>query len=275
MITPSVQRWRDRRGVYRPAGEVLDVRSYEVAAIADDTTARVFVEGHHYSATYVAARARYGLYDRRGALVGVAVYSQPVHPGALRCLPDPAAGLELGRLVLLDTVPANGESWMVARCHALLARDGYHGAVAFSDDVRRVDRDGRVVLPGHAGTVYQALNAVYLGRGRPASLWLLPDGRIIAPRALVKVRKGETGRHRPIARLLDAGAPAMSPGESPAAWLRRVLPAVARPYRHPGCHKYCFGFTSSVRRHLPEQQQEYPKIDDTMTTIRWEVRRAA
>lgn len=32
MLTPVAQRWRDRRGTYRPAGEVIDTRLYEVAS---------------------------------------------------------------------------------------------------------------------------------------------------------------------------------------------------------------------------------------------------
>jgi hypothetical protein len=32
MITRVVQRWRDRRGTYRPVGEVLEPLHYEVAA---------------------------------------------------------------------------------------------------------------------------------------------------------------------------------------------------------------------------------------------------
>ena len=49
------QRWRERRDSYRPAGEVIDPRRFEVAPIPDDTTARAFVEAHHYSASYPAA----------------------------------------------------------------------------------------------------------------------------------------------------------------------------------------------------------------------------
>ena len=33
MHTPVVQRWRDRRGSYRPAGETIRTRDYEVTPI--------------------------------------------------------------------------------------------------------------------------------------------------------------------------------------------------------------------------------------------------
>jgi hypothetical protein len=53
------QRWQNHRDSYRPAGEVIDPRRYEVARIDDDTTAKAFVLQHHYSATYLGrARAR-------------------------------------------------------------------------------------------------------------------------------------------------------------------------------------------------------------------------
>ena len=56
--------------------------------------------------------------------------------------------VELGRLVLLDEVPGNGESWFIARCFELLRREGIVGVLSFSDPVPRTTADGRKVLPG-------------------------------------------------------------------------------------------------------------------------------
>jgi hypothetical protein len=104
------QRWRDRRGTYRPRGETLRPHEFEVAEIKQDKQARAFVVQHHYAGSYPAARRRYGLY-RRDELVGVAVLSQPASQAALEAaLPMPGAQrAELGRFVLLDSVAANGE----------------------------------------------------------------------------------------------------------------------------------------------------------------------
>lgn len=259
MISDVVQRWRAHRALYRPAGEPIATHRFEVAAIPDDTTARAFVEAHHYSRSYVAARRRFGLFERGGELVGVAVYDQPVHPNVLACLPAPDEGLGLGRLVLLDRVPANGESWFLARTRELLVAEGFTGSVQFADDVPRRTSTGVVVLPGHVGTVYQASNAIYLGRGRPASLWLLADGTVLAPRSLVKIRKGERGAGPAQQRLEAVGAPPRAADEDGAAWLARALPAIARPLRHPGCHKYVLGFTPAVRRRLPASLP-FPKM---------------
>ncbi len=69
------QRWNKRRASYRPAGEVINTRAYEVAPL-DETSAKTFVLTNHYSGTYPAARFRYGLY-RGGTLCGTAVFSHP------------------------------------------------------------------------------------------------------------------------------------------------------------------------------------------------------
>jgi hypothetical protein len=112
------QRWRGGRDSYRPAGEPLDPARYGVEPL-DELPARSFVVTHHYSRSYPAASVRAGLYrcDRSGVpqLVGVAVFGAPAGPQVLsRWLPG-LAGLELSRLVLLDDVPANGETWFLRR----------------------------------------------------------------------------------------------------------------------------------------------------------------
>jgi hypothetical protein len=259
MITPVSQRWRDRRGTYRPAGEVIVTSHYEVAPVPDDRTARSFVEQHHYSGSYPAARERFGLYWG-GLLVGVGVFSEPMQAKVLDALPcGRLEGVELGRLVLLDRVPGNGESWFIARCFELLYRDGYRGVVSFSDPVRRTALDGRVVLAGHIGNVYQASNAIYTGRGTARTLRLLPDGSVLSERALSKIRSGERGHDYAEAILVRHGAKPRRAGEDPRAWLASWLPKVTRAMRHPGNHKYLFGLDRRVRRHLPASLP-YPKF---------------
>ena len=65
MTTPC-QRWRDRRGSYRPAGEPIDPSRYEVVALDDDARARAFVERHHYSGSLPAAVVRADHVHRSG-----------------------------------------------------------------------------------------------------------------------------------------------------------------------------------------------------------------
>ena len=86
MIVGEVQRWRQRRGCYRPAGEPIDPRRWEVAELLDDTTPKAFVCEHHYSGTYPAALRRFGIYAKGGQLEGVAVLSMPAQPKVLNIL---------------------------------------------------------------------------------------------------------------------------------------------------------------------------------------------
>jgi hypothetical protein len=259
MLTAQCQRWRARRGSYRPAGEPIITSLYEVAEIAADVPVRAFVEAHHYSGCYPAARARVGLY-RRGELAGVAVFSQPASQAALEAaLPLPCesrARAELGRFVLLDDVPANGESWFLAQAFALVGKRGFDAIVAHSDPEPRATAAGARIFPGHIGTIYQATNATYRGR-TPARTWrLLPDGSVLSARALSKLRLQERGWRYVVEQLLEHGAPA--PDGDWRAWVARAVNAVSRTFRHRGTHRYVWALDRGLRRHLPAGLA-YPK----------------
>lgn len=263
-MTPTGnQRWRERRDSYRPAGEVIDPRSFDVAEIEDDTTPKAFVEQHHYSGDYPAARFRFGLY-RRGELAGTAVFSHPVNNKVLTNtftkLARAKDAVELGRFVLLDDVAANGETWFLARCFELL-RGRVVGVVSFSDPIPRTDDRGRLVFPGHLGGIYQAFNGRCLGRGTARTLALLPDGRVFSERSRSKIRGLERGWRYCVAELEGYGAAPYQGGEDAGAaraWLAEQLPRVTRPLRHPGNWKYAWGLERRVRRGLPASLP-YPK----------------
>jgi len=252
-----VQRWRDGRDRYRLAGEVIDPRQYEVAAIAGDGPARAFVCAHHYSGTYPAARFRFGLY-RGAALVGVAVYSHPCNDRVLTSVfpGSPLEAVELGRFVLLDDVPGNGETWFLARTFEQLRAERLRGVVSFSDPIPRRTADGRLVFPGHLGVIYQAHNGVYLGRSTPRTLRILPDGTVWSARAIQKIRAREKGWEYAVATLRRAGAP---PPEELTAWLREWLPRLTRPLRHAGNHRYAWALERRGRRRLTASAP-YPKL---------------
>ena len=263
-MSAIVQRWRDRRGTYRPAGEIIDPRRYDVALIGDDNTAKAFVKQHHYSATYPAARFRVGLYERmRGAssLVGVAIFSHPSNPLALRPLPVGLESVELGRFVLLDRVPGNGETWFLARAFELIAREGISGVVSFSDPCPRATDEGLVVFGGHIGTIYQAHNAIYLGQARADIMRLLPDGRTLHNRSLAKLRSRDQGWRYVLESLLRYGAtpPANTCQFDVDAWLGEWMPQLTRRVRHPGNHKYVWAFDGRARKALSTIGRPYPK----------------
>lgn len=263
MITDVAQRWRDRRGTYRPAGEVINPAHYEVAPLREHE-AKLFVIQHHYSNSMPAARRCFGLFWG-GLLVGVAVFSYPVNDRVItNVLPGKAVeSVELGRLVLLDRVPGNGESWFVARCFELLRKEGFVGVVSFSDPVPRITQAGKVVMPGHCGLVYQALNGVFTGRGKARTLRLLPDGTVFSERSVSKIRSGERGMAYASTQLIQAGATPIDveklSEEERRAWLRKAVNDVTRPLPHGGNYRYVWTLHKRDRKHLPPSQP-YPKL---------------
>jgi hypothetical protein len=252
----TVQRWRDGTTRYRPAHETINPLHYEVAALDTDTQAKDFILQHHYSASYPAARFRFGLF-RHGVLAGVAVFSHPcsnkvltnVFPG------DALDSVELGRFVLLDEVPGNGETWFLGQAFRQLKKTGLRGVLAFSDPVPRTMAGGGVMFRGHIGTIYQAHNGSYLGRATPRRLRLLPDGRVLSDRAIQKIRAGEQG-WRYSAQLLEQFGAAPCPERDRLAWLNKALATYTRPLRHPGNHRYAWSFER--RRKLVGSS--YPKM---------------
>jgi hypothetical protein len=274
------QRWRDGRHSYRPAGEPINTRLYEVAEI-DRATAKRFVVAHHYARSFPAPRWHFGLY-RGPALVGVAVFSRPQHQAVLtNVFPgDWEESTELGRFVLLNDVPANGETWFLARIFELLCplkkgrpEPRVRGIVSFSDPVPRLALDGHEVMPGHLGTIYQAANALYLGRGRAKTLDLFPDGTPFNRRALTKLLAGHKGRSY-AARLLEAhGGPPLR-GDA-RAYVEAWLPRLTRSIPHPGNHRYVWAFNRADQRRLERLSRElaqplarplpYPKRLETIS----------
>lgn len=251
MIADANQRWREGRHSYRPKGEPIKTSEYDIAPIGF-AEAKAFVTRHHYSRSFPASRFRFGLFHR-GELVGAAVFSVPCRDIVLTSVfpGEATASVELGRLVLLDAVPGNGESHFVARCYELLRREGLVGVVSFSDPVSRTTSDGETIFAGHYGCVYQALNACYLGRGKGRLLRLLPDGSVLSDRAISKIRSREKGWEY-ASRLLEShGAQPLGPSDDERAWLRTWIPRLTRPLRHGGNHKYAWALDRRARRFLP------------------------
>ncbi len=266
--SPHCQRWNSGMHSWRHASEGgFDPARYQVEPL-DEATAKAFVLDHHYSGTYPAASQRYALLEA-DLLVGVLVLGIPtskqVLTGPFPGLEPYVETLELSRLVLLDEVPANAESWFIARCFTEAAARGVRGIVSFADPVPRQVGE-RVLFPGHVGTIYQASNAVYTGRATPRTLTLLPDGTVLSARAMQKVRGQESG-HRHVEELLMGwGAPAPRAFQDPRRWLIDACSVIgATKLRHHGNHRYCFRLgTKSQRRrtNLAYPTLTYPKSVD-------------
>lgn len=252
------QRWRERRATYRPAGETIITSDYEIAPITFQE-AKAFCIRHHYSASYVSCRFRFGLFGRAltahhwqangltPELLGVAVFSVPQHPAVLtNVFPgNPNDSVELGRFVLLDHVGANAETYFLSRCRELLKTKGLRGVVAFSDPEPRLTSTG-ILFPGHIGTIYQSLspNTIFLGRGARKTIYLFNDGSTLQRRTISKIRNHESGFDYACEILIDHGAD--KPGNDPRGWLDHWLPILTTRVAHPGCFKYAFPLQTRV-----------------------------
>jgi hypothetical protein len=252
----TTQRWRERRDFYRRATEKIRPAEYDAAPLVE-REAKAFVIRHHYSKSYPAARFRFGLY-RRGELAGVAVFSVPCRSDILSIFPGrPLDSVELGRFVLLDEVPGNGETFFLGRCFSELRARGLTGVLAFSDPHPRETDAGRTIFAGHLGVIYQAHNARYLGRGSRRTLRLLPDGRVFSARAISKIRSADQGWRYSAAILEGIGARPLA-GSDPREWLASELPRLTRTIRHPGNHRYAWTLQRRHRAHLAPVEP-YPK----------------
>lgn len=240
----TCQRWDRRRASYRPAGEPIDVSRYQVEPMSFGDAKR-FVLEHHYSGSMPASQLQIGLYSKPSAfsaerLAGVLVFSVPVQEAAVPAWLDglsPRAGIEIGRLVLKDSVPANGETFMLGRAfrHLRAQLPNIDGVLSYCDPVERTDASGNVVKRGHVGTIYKAHNARMVGTSSPRTLILGRDGRCVSQRALSKIRCGEQGADYAMRQLVEMGAPARFPFEDGTAYVRRaLLDGAFRRVRHPG-----------------------------------------
>lgn len=237
------QRWQQGRERYRPAGEPFVAFRYGVEPI-DFAAARRFVQQHHYSGTMPAARLQIGLMHKTSpfaaeSLAGAIVFSVPVQERAVPAWLEmpPRLGIEIGRLVLLDAVPGNGESWFLGRAFRLLRAllPEVQGVLSYCDPLERRDVEGRIVKRGHIGTIYKAFNGRYVGRSSARTLVLAPDGRCVNERTLSKIRLNEQGAGYAVRQLQALGAPAPRRGEGGAAYVSRALEEGRfRRVRHPG-----------------------------------------
>lgn len=265
MIVDTCQRWLGGRASRRPAGEPIRVADYEVAALKEWSVARDFVARHHYAASASPTSHSFGLL-RRGELAGVALFGPPASMNAHRAVWPTLAideAVTLGRLVLLDEVPGNGESWFVSRCFDALRERGIVGVESCADPQPRTRQSGERVFRGHLGIVYQATNGRYVGKTRPATLRLLPDGAVLSNRTMGKLARGERGSGRAVAELVRWGADPVLSGEDALEWLRRWRAALTRPMRHHGNHRYLWCLDRRRRREvLVSPAVAYPKGDD-------------
>ena len=266
--SPFCLRQTDRQHSWRHTSEGgFNSARYEVAW-APESEARPFVERHHYSGAWAGGSlSQYALYAS-SELVGVAVLSnggfKPVLTGCFPGLEPYAQSSELGRLVLLDEVPANAESWFLARVFELAAQGGMRGIVSHSDPIARFAPDGRVVMPGHVGTIYQASNATYAGRATSRTIWSFADGTVFNEQNIGKIRKQTKGHEYAEELLVANGARPRRKRQAARDWLPTALRQACTSSRHPGNHRYLFALGDRRARRtvsLGHAALPYPKKD--------------
>lgn len=134
-----------------------------------------FIIAHHYSRGVHNGPICVGLINN-GKLVGVCAFAAPSSEAVRASVfgeDMKQSVIELHRLVLLDEVPKNAESFFISRALRELKnhRPYYKAVLSFADPTQN-----------HLGIIYQATNALYCGVSAPATFYLDPDGRLRHPR---------------------------------------------------------------------------------------------
>ena len=242
MIIEHAQRWREQEARWVSHRQTCDTRVIEVVPISEQE-AKDFITTHHYSGSYPSVRCRLGVFER-GQLVGALTYGVPAGPKVLACWTGygQEEAVELSRLVLLDEVGFNAESYVIAQARRVLREElpEVRAILSFSDPVPRYALDGDCLLPGHVGTIYQATNFAYMGRGTPRTHYLDARGHTISPKVFQKVRQGLRGHAYAQAVLEEASGVMRRSGESGGAFIKRARKEL-RKLRHPVNHAYVCG----------------------------------
>ena len=265
------QRWYRREPSWLHTSEGgFNPRRYTVTPIEWGAAQR-FVTTHHYSGAFSSAVRRYGLIDRwKDKLVGACVLGNSMGPHVLRS-PFPGLkpcheSLELSRLVLLDEVPSNAESWFAAEALTHAARKTLRGVVMYSDPNERTTPAG-LIMPGHLGIIYQALNCWYVGQSKARYEDHLPDGTVLPERTASKIRGLEQGYRGAVRRLVALGAD--DPGDMTRMtddergdWTVHALTAVrATRVRRDGKHRYLLATGTRTQRRVTYRQVPLKRCD--------------
>jgi hypothetical protein len=148
--------------------------TYKVEKI-DHHQGTKFIKEHHYSRGSHKNPTCWGLFDDE-ELIGVIAFAAPASENLRYSVfgkEHAKTVTELHRLVLLDRVPPNTESWFIVRGLKALKEAQPHlkAVISFADPT-----------VGHAGTIYKATNAIYTGTTGKRTFYVDEIGRLRAPR---------------------------------------------------------------------------------------------
>jgi hypothetical protein len=194
MEVDFTQRWRQRKALFLQKQVFFNPRLHEIEKIPIKLAAEWVIQ-HHYLGSFPSATICYGIF-RRGELSGVAVLGTAQHKNTIPNVFGASYAkdcLLLQRFALLDALEFNAESHFLSRVRALLKREGYCGILTMSDDTPKTDINGKVIFPGHIGTIFKSDNAVYLGRSEKSDEYLFADGIVLSNRSFSKLVNDESG----------------------------------------------------------------------------------
>lgn len=159
---------------------------WSVLSIPEHSEAVAFLRDRHYAkgasntSTYRHGLYRTDLYPFRGDLLGVALWIPPTRAAAESIAGDGWRGvLALSRVACDDSVPRNGESFLVGGSMRAINRKRWPILLTYADKGE-----------GHRGTIYLATNWECLGEVEAGDTWVTPDGRMMG-----RKRGGHTYRH--------------------------------------------------------------------------------
>jgi len=195
--------------------------------------AKEYIEKNHYSHKIPQAiKFRFGFYyDDK--LIGCCIYSVPANYHCVSCLFDDEQQLicvELSRFYGEDDTCKNFESYCISKTFDIL-KDKYDFILSYADSYFN-----------HVGTIYQALNFLYLGKTNKETRFLYND-KLITRRAL--------GRN----------------GNSEKEDREKLLLLGAKQIKMPGKYKYIYLICNRRRKKellkkLKCSVLPYPKLKD-------------
>lgn len=153
---------------------------------------RSFIEKHHYSKNINGVKTSLcvGLY-KNFYLVGACLFGRISTTAWKRFADQECKVIELRRLVLVDEMPHNTESWFVSRSIKLVKEklSEVEVIVSYADPNF-----------GHVGFIYQALNFIYIGKTNKDKILITPEGKYYHSRAM---RASYKGTLKPFAKKLQ------------------------------------------------------------------------
>jgi len=205
--------------LFASKNDTKEFHEYSVEMIPS-ALGKAFIIEHHYSHGVHNGPICVGLLHH-GKLVGVCAFASPSSENVRSSIfgdDYKDSVIELHRLVLLDEVPKNGESFFIVRALKELkkARPYYNAVISFADPTEN-----------HLGVIYQATNAFYCGRSAPATFFLDETGRLRHPRQNGKNITVEMARQR--------------------GW---------KPTKREGKHRYLY-LLPDDRRHLKDLREKF------------------